>query len=84
MRWVYFTQLTRRQYALTLLFHIVETNLDQQVVATFLIEEETKENIIAALAIIKEWNLDSELLYAMVGCNTEEINALKTLYPGKY
>ena len=38
----------------------------------------------AALAIIKEWNLDSELLYAMVGCNTEEINALKTLYPGKY
>ena len=72
------------QYALTLFFHIVETNLDQQVVATFLIEEETKENIIAALAIIKEWNLNSELLYAMVGCNTEEINALKTLYPGKY
>lgn len=72
------------QYALTLFFHIVETNLDQQVVATFLIEEETKENIIAALAIIKEWNLDSELLYAMVGCNTEEINALKTLYPGKH
>ena len=72
------------QYALTLFFHIVETNLDQQVVATFLIEEETKENIIVALAIIKEWNLDSELLYAMVGCNTEEINALKTLYPGKY
>ena len=62
----------------------MKTNVDYQVVAAFLIEGETKENVIAALAIIKGWNPDFNPLYAMVDCSTEEINALETLYPGKY
>ena len=63
---------------------VVKTNMDYQVVAAFLIEGETKENVIAALAIIKERNPDFNLLYAMVDCSTGENNALETLYPGKY
>lgn len=63
---------------------VVKTNMDYQVVAAFSIEGETKENVIAALAIIKERNPDFNLLYAMVDCSTGENNALETLYPGKY
>ena len=39
--------------ALPLFFLVVKTSVDYQVVAAFLIEEETTENIIAALAITK-------------------------------
>ena len=58
--------------------------VDYQVVTAFLIEGETTENIITALAIIKGWNPDFNPLYAMIDCSTEEINALEALYPGKY
>ena len=69
------------RYALTLFFLVVKTNVDYQVVAAFLIEGETTENIIAALVIINGWNPDFNPLYAMVDCSTEEVNALETLYP---
>ena len=41
-------------YKLPWFFLVVKTNMDYQVVAAFLIEGEIKENVIAALAIIKE------------------------------
>ena len=72
------------RYALPLFFLVVKTNVDYQVVAAFLIEGETTENIIPALAIIKGWNPDFNRLYAMVDCGTEEINGLEALYPSKY
>ena len=62
----------------------MKTIVDYQIVAAFLIKGEITENIIAALAIIKEWNPGFNPLYAMVDCSTEEINALEALYPGKY
>ena len=71
------------RYALPLFFLVAKTNADYQVVAAFLIEGETRENITAALKKTKEWNPDFNSLYAMVDCCTEEINALETLYPGK-
>ena len=70
------------RYALPLFFLVIKTNVDYQVVAAFLIEEEIRENI-AALTKIKEWNPDFNPLYAMVDCCAEEINAPETLYPGK-
>ena len=70
-------------YALPLFFLVVKTNVDYLVVAAFLIEGETRENITAALTKIKEWNPDFNPLYAMVDCCAEEINAPETLYPGK-
>ena len=71
------------RYALPLFFLVVKTNVDYLVVAAFLIEGETRENITAALTKIKEWNSDFNPFYAMVDCCAEEINALETLYPGK-
>ena len=62
---------------------MVKTNVDYQVVAAFLIEGETRENITTVLTKIKEWNRDFSPLYAMVDCLAEETNALETLYPGK-
>ena len=54
--------------ALPLIFLVVKTNVDYQVVAALLIEGETRENITAALTKIKEWNPDFNSLYAMVDC----------------
>ena len=71
------------RYALPLFFLVVKTNVDYQVVPAFLIEGETTENITAVLIKIKEWNPGFNLLYAMVNCCSEEINALETLHPGK-
>ena len=70
-------------YALPLFFLVVKTNVDYQVVAAFLIEEETRENITAVLTKIKEWYPNFYPLYAMVDCCAKEINARETLYPGK-
>ena len=41
------------RYALQLFFLVVKTNVDYQVVAAFLTEGETRENITAALTKIK-------------------------------
>ena len=71
------------RYALSLFFLVIKTNVDYQVLATFLIEGEARENITAALTKNKEWNPDFNPLYAMVECCPEEINAMETFYPGK-
>ena len=71
------------RYALPLLFLVVKTNVDYQVVAAFLIEGETREHITAVLTKTKEWNPDFYPLYAMVDCCAKEINARETLYPRK-
>ena len=42
------------RYALLLLFLVVKTNVDYQVVAAFLIKGETTENIITILAMSKD------------------------------
>ena len=42
------------RYALLLFFLVVKTNVDYQVIAAFLIQGETRENITAALTKIKE------------------------------
>ena len=71
------------RYSLPLFFSVVKTNVDYQVVAAFLIERETRENIAAALTKTKEWNPNFNTLYAVVDCCAEETNALETFYPGK-
>ena len=71
------------RYALPLFFLVVKTNVDYQVVAAFLTEGETTENITAVLTKIKEWNPGFNPPYALVNCCSEEINALDTLHPGK-
>ena len=72
------------RYVLPLFFVVVKTNVDYQVVATFVCEGESKQNILSALQIIKDWNPGWAPLHAMVDCCAEEINALESLFPGMY
>lgn len=46
------------RYSLPLFFLAVKTNVDHQVVATFVMQDEGTETIKEALEIIKEWNPD--------------------------
>ena len=64
------------RYAPPLLFMMVKTNVNYEVVGTFVCEGERTENIISTLKILKSWNPDWSLLYSMVDCWSEEINEL--------
>ena len=44
------------QYALPLFFMAVKTNVDDQIVAPFIAENETHEAITEALELIKSWS----------------------------
>ena len=70
------------RYALPLFFVVVKTNVDYQVVGTFVCEGESTDNIFAALKILKSWNPEWNPLYSMVDCCSEEINAIEKLFPG--
>ena len=69
------------RYALPLFFLVVKTNVDYQIVGTFVYEEESTENITEALNIIKDWNPGWKLLYFMTNYSDEEITSNETLFP---
>ena len=60
----------------------MKTNVDYEVVGAFVCKGEGTENIISALKILKSWSPDWSLLYSMVDCCSEEINAIEALFPG--
>ena len=70
------------RYLLPLFFLVVKTNVDYQIVATFMTESETLEAITEALGIIKSWNEDLQPLYCMTDYCTAEIHALETIFVG--
>ena len=70
------------RYALPLFFMVVKTNVDYEVVGTFVCEGEGTENVMSALKILKSWNPDGSPLYSMVDCCSKEINAIEALFPG--
>ena len=45
-----------KRYALPLFFMVVKANVDYQIVASFVIENETHEVISEVVAVIKSWN----------------------------
>ena len=51
------------RYALPLLFMVVKTNVDCEVVGAFVCEGEGTESIMSALKILKSWNPDWSPLY---------------------
>ncbi|XP_065640911.1 uncharacterized protein LOC124805858 isoform X2 [Hydra vulgaris] len=68
------------KYSLPLFFLVVKTNVDYQIVGTFICEGESTKNIQSGLAKIKEWNPNWNPLYFMVDCCAEEINAIESLH----
>ncbi|XP_065664303.1 uncharacterized protein LOC136086019 isoform X3 [Hydra vulgaris] len=69
------------RYSLPLFFLVVKTNVDYQVIATFVIENETKRSITEALNIIKHWNTSFNPAFCMTDYCNEEIESLQSIFP---
>nr|XP_047123498.1 calcium-responsive transcription factor-like isoform X2 [Hydra vulgaris] len=68
------------RYSLPLFFLAIKTNVDNQVVATFVIENETKKAITEALNIIKQWNALLNPTFCMTDYCNEEIESLEAIF----
>ena len=71
------------KYAIPLIFVVVKTNSDYQVVASFAVQDETTAAITEALGILKNWNPSLSLKSFMVDNWEEEITSIETVFPGK-
>ena len=69
------------RYALLLFFMVLKTNVDYQIVASFVIKNETYEAILEAVVVIKSWNPEFDPKYAMTDYCHEEIRALENNFP---
>jgi len=69
------------KYALPLFFLAVKTNIDYQVVASFITQDELTNTITEALSIIKSWNIEWNPKCFMVDNCEEEINSIKNVFP---
>ena len=64
-------------------FQAVKTNVDYQVVGSFVTDDENVCSIKNALELVKEWNPDwSPHLFMTDNCS-QEIQAIENLFPGK-
>ncbi|XP_028410162.1 uncharacterized protein LOC114532775 [Dendronephthya gigantea] len=68
------------KYPLPLFFLIIKTNVDYQVVATFVVQDENMESTREALELIKEWNPDWKPKVFMADNDSEEILALEQVF----
>ena len=70
------------RYALPLFFICVKTNVNYCVVASFIVQYETKAAIAEALEMLKQWNTQWNPLNWMTDFSEVEINALNEVFPG--
>ena len=71
-------------YALLLYFLTVRTNVDYQIVGSFVVQDESTESIKEALGALHQWNLKWRPAFFMVDCCEEEINAIESTFPGMW
>ena len=71
-----------KRYTLRLFFMVVKTNIDYQIVAAFVTENETEDSIQERLSIIKSWNKDFSPIYGMTDYCTEEFKAMENIFEG--
>ena len=70
------------KYALPLFFLVVQTNVNFQLAAVIVTEDEDSKLLLKALQKIHEWNPDIIPKYGMVDFDCGEILALETIFPG--
>ena len=58
----------------------MKTNVDYQVVATFISESESAEGILEALQILKDWNPNWNPRVFMTDYSNEEMNAIEAVF----
>ena len=71
------------KYGLSLFFVAVKTNVDTQVVAAFVTEDEKMVTVAAALTHIKTVNPEWAPKTFVVDCHDSEIGAIQETFPGK-
>ena len=72
------------KYALPLFFVVVKTNVDYQIVASFVVQDESTKSITEALAILKSWNPFWDAKCFMVDNCEEEIQSIEANFSGKF
>ena len=72
------------RYSLPLFLLVVKTNVDYQVAASFIVQDEISDSIMEALSIISCWCPDWNPCYFMVNNSHEEITAINFLFPGNW
>lgn len=72
------------RYALPLFFLVVPTNINYMVVASFILEHETKSDIAEALQILREWNPTWAPQNFLTDFSTEEIDAIESVFEGGF
>ena len=72
------------KYSLPLLFVVVKTNVDYQVVSSIVVRDETKAAITEALGIIKKRNPKWDPKCLMVDNCDEEIKSIGNIPPREY
>ena len=70
------------RYALPLFFMVVKTNVDYQIVASFVAENKTQEAITEALEVIKSWNPQFSPRFGMTDYCHGERKSLECIFPG--
>ena len=69
------------KYSIPLFFVCVKTNIAYSVVAEFIIQSETKDDIFEALSVLKLWNPDWEPKFFLTDYSDAEIGAINKLFP---
>ena len=69
------------KYTLPLFFLVIKTNVNYQVYAVIVLQEESTEMIIRALNTIEMWNPEIFPKYALVDFDEREIVSLESIYP---
>ena len=60
-----------------------QTNVDYQLVASFIVEIRNKESIMQGLTSIKDWNPGWSPKYVVADYSEEQMEAVKIVFPGK-
>ncbi|XP_067929247.1 uncharacterized protein [Watersipora subatra] len=69
------------RYGIPLFFIVVKANVNYQIIASFVVLEETEEAIKEAIAVVKSWNQSWQPKSWMVDCCAAEISAVSTTFP---
>ena len=72
------------KYSLPLFFIVAKTNVNYQVVALFVLQDETISAVTEVFSVIKTWNRTWELKCFMVDNCDEEIKSIVNIFPRTY
>lgn len=72
------------KYALPLFFVPVKTNVNYQIVTSFVTHNETTESISEALGVLREWNPGWNPEYFFTDHCEQEINAIEDTFKGAF